>query len=80
MAPLIQRRPSRVIVDVLRNAPVAKPPPNLLPTLSASPDDDFAPKTPVTGSAGGRQTFLRVKVNASADMHFTTTISVYVFF
>jgi hypothetical protein len=83
MAPLIQRRPSRIIVDLARGP--TQPPTPSIPTPpmrrqnSAAPTpEETIPKSVVPGSAGGKQVLLRVRVSAGADVNFTTTISVYV--
>jgi len=83
MAPLIQRRPSRVIVDVSRGptapaTPSAPTPPAMRRQNSAAPPPEELPKPGIVAgsSGGGRQVLLRVRVSAGADVNFTTTISV----
>jgi hypothetical protein len=70
MAPMIQRRPSRIIADVRprRAAPTAP-----MPTVM-SPEEDVPLKQGGL-SAGSRPVLLHVFVRASADVQFNTTIS-----
>ncbi|KAL7420071.1 Component of a membrane-bound complex containing the Tor2p kinase [Cryptotrichosporon argae] len=84
-APTIPRRPSRIIADVSSRLPgpsQPRPPaPALLPSselLSLASAQGVGGAKAGTGfaSGGSRQVLLRVRVSASADVHFTTTISV----
>ena len=91
-APLIQRRPSRVIAA---GPTRARPSQQGRPTVqhqdsSASVSSSLSSDVPMTsasaamkGSVGlssalSQPVLLRVRVAAGADVHFTTTISVYV--
>lgn len=72
MAPMIQRRPSRIIADL--RAP--RRPPQREPTMPTvmSPEEDVPLKS--GGFSGGsRPVLLHVFVRASADVQFNTTIS-----
>lgn len=92
-APLIQRRPSRIIAPATRTRPSAQGRPTFQPSqqpaavttsgASVSSDSLLSPGlgSAMIGSVGLSSTLsnavlLRVRVTASADVHFTTTISV----
>lgn len=102
-APLIIRRPSRIIAQPTRTARTrdtapqsTTPRPPLrqqastassvhsfsslenAPTPNIGPGGSTLKGSVGLGSALGRQVILRVKVTVSADVHFTTTISVSV--
>ncbi|KLT42972.1 SIN1-domain-containing protein [Cutaneotrichosporon oleaginosum] len=66
MAPMIQRRPSRIIADTRPRRPQP------MPTVM-SPEEDTPLKQGL--SAGSRPVLLHVYVRASADVQFNTTIS-----
>lgn len=74
MAPMIQRRPSRIIADL--RAPRRRPEVQREPSVPTvmSPEEDVPLKSGGF-SAGSRQVLLRVFVRASADVQFNTTIS-----
>lgn len=79
MAPLIQRRPSRVIVDprgAVTPVTPATPATPATPVGGRRPTEEAIKPTVGFATGGGRQVLLRVRVSASADVHFTTTISV----
>jgi hypothetical protein len=92
MAPLIQRRPSRIIQQIqppqltgrpgaqaaaAAAAAIAAKRPGAIP---ASPDDInmplATPDLPLPPGVANKQVLLRVHVSASADEHYTTTINV----
>ncbi|ORX33957.1 stress-activated map kinase interacting protein 1-domain-containing protein [Kockovaella imperatae] len=76
-APLIIRRPSRII-----RPQETKPPPPPPPISSSPSSSDAALSSSMMkgsiglGSALSKTVLLRVRITASADVHFTTTISV----
>jgi hypothetical protein len=84
MAPLIQRRPSRV--DLSRGPALARPQANAAAATTATTNiNNSSANPPATAdeiltpkSGGGRAppVLLRVRVSAGADVNFTTTISV----
>ena len=87
-APLIQRRPSRVIVGAARTRPAAAGRPSFNQQPSTSSIDTTSsidlPNATMKGSVGlssalSKAVLLRVRVATGADVSYTTTLSVYVF-
>lgn len=86
-APLIQRRPSRVIAGPTRTRPAVAGRPSFNQQASTSSIDTTAsmnlPDSTMKGSVGlssalSKAVLLRVRVATGADVHYTTTLSVYV--
>ena len=86
-APLIQRRPSRVIAGPTRTRPAAAGRPSFNQQASTTSIDTTASidnaNATMKGSVGlssalSKAVLLRVRVATGADVHYTTTISVYV--
>jgi hypothetical protein len=86
-APLIQRRPSRVIAGPARTRPAAAGRPSFNQQASTTSIDTTASidnaNATMKGSVGlssalSKAVLLRVRVATGADVHYTTTISVYV--
>jgi hypothetical protein len=86
-APLIQRRPSRIIAGPTRTRPAQAGRPSFNQQPSTTSIDTTAsidvPNSAMKGSVGlssalSKAVLLRVRVATGADVHFTTTISVYV--
>jgi hypothetical protein len=85
-APLIQRRPSRVIVGAARTRPAQAGRPSFkqqpsTTSIETTASIDLPSSSAMKGSVGfssslSKSVLLRVRVATGADVHFTTTISV----
>ena len=86
-APLIQRRPSRVIAGPARTRPAAAGRPSFNQQASTTSIDTTASmenaNATMKGSVGlssalSKAVLLRIRVATGADVHYTTTISAFV--